>query len=392
MTISKRVNTILVLLFLFSFATNSIYAQLDTIPSSNEKAFLLNSKILNEPRSIWIYLPSDYNSTNQAYPVIYLLDGEGHFKYVSELVNFLSGYDRNRMPEVIVVGIGNINRGKDLNLIHPVLNGKTDSGNVLTTAGAGKFIKFIQQELVPYIDNSYRTQPYRIIAGHSLAGQFALYAKIKAPDLFKSTILISPAIHDNNEKLLSDFGMLLQNNKQLSGKLFITIGNENTQKVDFLVEQLKAFAPKSFDWNFKQYKDENHFSVPYKSMFDALKFIYAGWFIDFYDTTKMSYKDIQLHFKKLSNEFGYSIKPNEDFVNNCGYTQLRLKNIDGAIDIFKHNIKNYPNSFNVYDSMGEAYMVKGEKNLAIINYEKSIALNPDNENGKKMLKKLNGEK
>lgn len=392
MTISKRAKTILILLFLFSFAINSIYAQLDSIPSSNEKAFLLNSKILNEPRSIWIHLPSDYNSTNQDYPVIYLLDGEGHFKYVSELVDFLSDYDRNRMPETIVVGIVNSNRRKDLNLIHPVLNGKADSSNVLTTAGAGKFLKFIQQELVPYIDTNYRTQPYRIIAGHSLAGQFALYAKTKVPDLFKSTILISPAVHDDNKKLLSDFGLLLQNNKQLSGKLFVTIGNENTQKVDLLVQQLKAFSSKSFDWNFKQYKDENHFSVPYKSMFDAFKFVYADWFMDFYDTTKMSYKDIQLHFEKLSNEFGYPIKPNEDFVNNCGCTQLRLKNVDGAIDIFKQNIKNHPNSFNVYDSMGEAFMIKGEKNLAITNYEKSIALNPDNENGKEMLKKLKGEK
>ena len=67
--------------------------------------------------------------------------------------------------------------------------------------------------------------------------------------------------------------------------------------------------------------------------------------------------------------------------------QLHLNNIDGAIDIFKQNIKNYPNSFNVYDSMGEAYMIKGEKQMAIKNYEKSILLNPNNDNGKKMLEK-----
>ena len=62
------------------------------------------------------------------------------------------------------------------------------------------------------------------------------------------------------------------------------------------------------------------------------------------------------------------------------------------IDIFKQNIKNYPNSFNVYDSMGEAYMIKGEKELAIKNYEKSILLNPGNSNGKQMLEKLKHEK
>jgi predicted alpha/beta superfamily hydrolase len=377
-----------VLSLLFCLLTYSINAQLDTVPSSNENALLLNSKILDQQRSIWIHVPAGYNSTNQTYPVIYLLDGDGHFKYVSQLVDYLSDYDRNRIPEMIVVGIVNIDRGKDLNLAHPVLNGKKDSNIVSTTEGGGKFLKFIQQELVPYIDSSYRTQPYRILMGHSLAGQFALYAKNTLPDYFQATILISPAIHDDNVKLLNDFGLLLKRPSQLPGKLFMTIGNEDTQKVDLLVQQLKQYAPNSFKWDFKQYPDENHFSVTYKSMFDALKFLYADWFLDFYDTTRMSYRDIELHFNKLSKEFGYIIKPAENFVNSCGYMQLHLHNIDGAIEIFKQNIKNYPNSFNVYDSLGEAYMLKGEKLMAIKNYERSIQLNPDNDNGKKMLEKL----
>ncbi|MFL5746299.1 MAG: alpha/beta hydrolase-fold protein [Niastella sp.] len=389
---SKKTYKIFVLTLLFCFLTHSMNAQLDTIPSSNEIAFLLNSKILNQQRSIWVHVPTDYTSTNQTYPVIYLLDGDGHFKYVSQLVDYLSDYDRNRIPEMIVVGIVNIDRGKDLNLAHPVLNGKEDSDIVSTTEGGGKFLKFIQQELVPAIDRNYRTQPYRILMGHSLAGQFALYSKNIFPELFQASILISPAIHDDNVKLLYDFGLLLKQQRQLSGKLFLTIGNEGTQKVDLLVQQLKQYAPKSFKWDFKQYPDENHFSVTYKSMFDALKFLYTNWFIDFYDTTRMTYRDIELHFNKLSKEFGYIIKPTEDFVNNCGYMQLHLHNIDGAIEIFKQNIQNYPNSYNVYDSLGEAYMLKGEKLMAIKNYEKSILLNPDNENGKRMLDQLKHNK
>jgi len=392
MDLLKKTYKLFLLSLLSCLLINSIHAQLDTVPSSNEKAFLLNSKILNQQRSIWVHVPADYNSTNQTYPVIYLLDGDGHFKYVSQLAEYLSDYDRNRVPEMIVVGIVNIDRGKDLNLAHPVIHGKEDSNIVSTTDGGGKFLKFIQQELIPAIDSNYRTQPYRILMGHSLAGQFALYTKNTCPELFQATILISPAIHDDNVKLLNDFGLLLKQHGQLSGKFFITIGNEGTQKVDLLVQQLKQYAPKSFEWNYKQYPDENHFSVTYKSMFDALKFIYANWFLDFYDTTRMSYRDIEIHFNKLSKEFGYTIKPSEDFVNNCGYMQLHLHNIDGAIDIFKQNIKNYPKSFNVYDSMGEAYMIKGEKQMAIKNYEYSVLLNPDNDNGKKMLEKLKHEK
>jgi cytochrome c-type biogenesis protein CcmH/NrfG len=70
---------------------------------------------------------------------------------------------------------------------------------------------------------------------------------------------------------------------------------------------------------------------------------------------------------------------------------MKLVLLDGAIDFFRHNIEAHPNSYNVYDGMGEAYMKNGEKELAIPNYEKSIQLNPNNENGKQMLKKLRGD-
>jgi tetratricopeptide (TPR) repeat protein len=82
------------------------------------------------------------------------------------------------------------------------------------------------------------------------------------------------------------------------------------------------------------------------------------------------------------------MEPSEDFVNKCGYRLLRFGHVNDAIAIFEKNAERNPESFNVYDSLGEAYMVKGEKQLAISNYEKSLTLNPNNENGKEMLKKL----
>jgi tetratricopeptide (TPR) repeat protein len=64
------------------------------------------------------------------------------------------------------------------------------------------------------------------------------------------------------------------------------------------------------------------------------------------------------------------------------------KKIDQAIEVFKLNVESYPLSANVYDSLGEAYMTKGEKELAIKNYEKSLALNPANAGAVDALKKL----
>jgi CubicO group peptidase (beta-lactamase class C family) len=80
---------------------------------------------------------------------------------------------------------------------------------------------------------------------------------------------------------------------------------------------------------------------------------------------------------------------NEAQMNRLGYLLLRgTKRVEDAIEIFKQNVQDHPESSNVYDSLGEAYMVSGNKELAIKNYQRSIELNPNNANGREMLKKV----
>jgi len=78
----------------------------------------------------------------------------------------------------------------------------------------------------------------------------------------------------------------------------------------------------------------------------------------------------------------------EEDINSLGYQLMREEKTAEAIALFRLNVEENPNSWNVYDSLAEAYMNNGEKELAIKNYEISLKLNPDNENGKQMLKKL----
>jgi len=78
-------------------------------------------------------------------------------------------------------------------------------------------------------------------------------------------------------------------------------------------------------------------------------------------------------------------------INELGYTYLANKKIDEAIFIFKINVEYFPENWNCYDSLGEAYVNAEKLELAITNYEKSIELNPDNEGGKKVLERIKGE-
>jgi len=93
-------------------------------------------------------------------------------------------------------------------------------------------------------------------------------------------------------------------------------------------------------------------------------------------------------YRKIKQEQPNNNLVEEGRLNNLGYELLGQKNYPAAIAIFKLNVEFYPNSWNTCDSLGEAYMMNGDKELAIQNYQRSIEMNPGNQNGVKMLKKL----
>jgi len=97
------------------------------------------------------------------------------------------------------------------------------------------------------------------------------------------------------------------------------------------------------------------------------------------------YKELK---KKHPDDYNFK----ESQLNTLGYELLKSNRVKDAIEIFKLNVNAYPDSFNVYDSIGEAYMIDGQNDLAVENYEKSLELNPKNDNAKKMLEKLNNKK
>lgn len=95
-------------------------------------------------------------------------------------------------------------------------------------------------------------------------------------------------------------------------------------------------------------------------------------------------------YDRMRKEESEVFDTGEGALNRLGYLMLQHGQTDGAIAVFRANAERFPYSSNVYDSLGEAYAKKGETELAIRNYEKSIELNPHNEHGKSMLEKLRG--
>ena len=93
------------------------------------------------------------------------------------------------------------------------------------------------------------------------------------------------------------------------------------------------------------------------------------------------------HTLKQSNDYYVS----ESQLNALGYQLLGMKKVREAIEVLKLNVEGYPQSANVYDSLGEAYMINGDKELAIRNYQRAVELNPQNTNAVEMLKRLRAQ-
>ena len=100
------------------------------------------------------------------------------------------------------------------------------------------------------------------------------------------------------------------------------------------------------------------------------------------------YRDVLARGMTAITEYRSSRVLNEEQVNSIGYRLLAKKRNAEAIEMFKMNVEDHPKSSNVYDSLGEAYMINGDKKAAIENYKKSLELDPSNGNAREMLKKL----
>ncbi|SDR98024.1 alpha/beta hydrolase [Winogradskyella sediminis] len=168
------------------------------------KSIKIKSEILDETRELNIYLPLNYSDDSlKHYPVIYLIDGskDEDFIHISGIVQFGSFSWIQMIPESIVVGIGNVDRKKDFT--YPSQN-KLDQKEFPTSGKSENFIAFIQKELQPFIDQTYRTAELKTIIGQSLGGLLATEILFKFPNLFDNYIIVSPSLWWDDEKLLNE--------------------------------------------------------------------------------------------------------------------------------------------------------------------------------------------
>ncbi len=394
------------------FATSLFLLAVCTYGQKNSKIIIgsidsIYSNILKEGRRILVHMPmteTDEFSPKQKYPVIYVLDGESLFQSVVAITEGLSGGSGNfTYPKMIVVGITNTDRTRDLTPTNST-DGTVMPGFLLETSGGGKsFNSFLEKELIPYIDSHYSAAPYRVIIGHSLGGLAVISYLINQKNLFNSFVAIDPSMWWDKLNFLQKTKEVLKNNKFENNTLFLAIANTMDKKLtlqtvtkDKSVNSIPIRSILDFDsflkeqknnkliYKSKFYSDYDHGSVPLVAEYDALPFIFNFYtlnfpFNNFFDPNYKNDDILINHYKKVSERMGYEIPPPGEFVNAVAHQLMGSNQLDRAYKFLKLNIDNYPESFKPFDAMGDFYQAKKDNDKANEYYLKALGLkeNPD---------------
>ncbi|WP_452226451.1 alpha/beta hydrolase-fold protein [Lacinutrix cladophorae] len=378
----------------------------------------IHSKILNETRSIYVQIPESYISdTTRKYPVAYIIDGDVFLPTVRNVLEYYSG---GFMPEMVLIGISNAeNRTRDLTISK--ISFRRGMPYNEENGEADNFLKFISEELIPFIENKYPVSNYRTLIGHSYGGLFTVYSLINKPELFANYLAIDPSLDWDNQKIVKQTEEALATNSFEGKALYMSLGGQlHMQNSEITIDNVMqdttdytAFARSNIllsnsikeakqsklfhKWQF--YPNDLHGTIPLPSIKDGLISVFE-WFqmedtdrINSFDTPKEElYSIIKHRENKLKNNFGYFEAPYpEDLLNMSGYMNMEMNQIEKAKMYFEFAVKYFPNSANAYDSFSEYYETQKDYNKAIELATKAFEISGSDYH-KKRIESLNAKK
>ena len=344
---------------------------------------VVKSSKLNEDRVIYVTTPDGYRAGTGQYSVLVLLDGEDKAQFNLAVANVAFLANRGAIPPMIVVGVTNgSDRTRDLT---PATTGAS-AKNFPTAGGAGRFADFLVDELVPFVRSKYRTRPAFILAGHSFGGLLALEVASKRPGAFAGVIAMSPSLWWRDSSLVASYADAIAATTKTQ-RMFVTSGglegdiDRPTQRFSKLLDSLK---PAHTAFGHQRYPDDSHNMTPAPSLVDGLRFIYepvsvAKLPISMLGPDTDSAKAINAYIESKrryaigARSLGLDERFPEMDTNQMGYGALQfLKNPALAVWFFRQNVEVYPESANVYDSLGDGLLAMGDTTAAIAQFRRAV--------------------
>lgn len=331
----------------------------------------LKSNVLSETRSVTIQLPKNYDSNlEREYPVFFRLDGASHLSSMNVVLESLQS--QAAAPEVIIVAIENTDRLRDL---YPTVN-SDPHGPVGLGGGAEKFLQFITDELMPWLNDNFRTHHYNIIEGASAAGVFALYAMQQKPMHFNAAITYSPAVWWNfgaTGKSTIDY---FKSTGHATQYLYTAIGNEPEPMrgyYDQMISGIKKHKPQGLRWINDSFSDVPHNLTSSAGIFRAYHNLFYSQHMTTQDYTG-NVSSIDEYYKKVSMQYGEQIVAPEWVIRQLAYPLVDKKQYQGAITLFEYGIQQYPNLPDPYNGLAYGFEQAGQFKKALEAVNQALAL------------------
>ena len=315
------------------------------------------SKVLSENRELLIHLPNSYRlNADFKYPVLYLTDGLRNFNHAAGTLDLLT--QSYKTQEMIIVAIKNTHRTRDFT---PTYDESYNQWGI--SGGADNFLDFIEKELIPYIDNTYRTSGFNVLSGHSLGGLLSIYALQTRPEMFQAYFAFSPSLWWHEQVIVEDAQAFFAQNKTLNNTLYLNLTNETGQMksaFDEYIQIIQSPNIKNFEFDFEVDTEENHstsalvgLNKAYVHMFNSLRCPSA--------TIYKGLSAIEQCYKTLSNQYGAELSPTYDVYRQAASGYLKNDEFEAAIGVFDKAIERFPYNADAY--FRKAYALKEHGNL-----------------------------
>ena len=254
----KTKNYLLLLIFALLGSCSNATQQQDPIPT--HETLTINSKQIGEARTINVWLPSEYTTSADSLPVLYMPDGgiKEDFPHIANTLEKL--IKSKRIPPMILVGIENTQRRRDLTGFTAV---EEDKKIAPVVGGSEKFRAFIKEELFTEIDKKYRTTLKKGLIGESLAGLFVVETLLTQPDLFDTYIAFDPSLWWNKHQLVKTAKEALMKLPANEKRFWFAGSNAKDIYVytKQLAQTLKTSAPTRLKWTYSAEPKEQHQTI-----------------------------------------------------------------------------------------------------------------------------------
>ncbi|EZH75693.1 hypothetical protein ATO12_02570 [Aquimarina atlantica] len=336
----------------------------------------LQSKVLNKTIPLSVHLPANYDSANKTYPVLYMLGSDYRARFAM-LASTLDYMGEGQIPEMILIGI-------DLPEGNRILLPTRDQDTTIPD----NYINFFETELIPHVDDTYRTAPFRALYGGSNSGFFCVYTLLNNPLLFNGYFASSPSIMHIPKVLQQKIktGPL----KTLSENRFLHIIYSDdeglTNHVSEFTRVLAIHKPESFTYKVDELVNQGH--VPAMDFTLFLLALYPD-FNPFNPGENLESLDkVTQHFDRLSKRYGYEIKTPISVLFNLGFHTIRSKNLIAAEEIFQYSLEMYPEGKESYLGMGLVRKAQGQLESAKVMIKKALTIDPNFSLAERWLKRL----